>query len=76
MKAIKTVKKSHYDQFLNEFSALSKLDHPNIVKLYNVYDDADNSHLLLEFCEGGDLCSYIHKLEVGLEEKKAARIIQ
>lgn len=32
-----------------------QLDHPSIVKLYDVFEDSDEYHSVLEYCEGGSL---------------------
>lgn len=32
-----------------------QMDHPNIVKLYDIYEDEEEYHNVLEFCEGGSL---------------------
>jgi calcium-dependent protein kinase len=34
---------------------MSSLDHPNIVKLFDVYEDARYLHLVMEMCAGGEL---------------------
>mmetsp|Transcript_27483 Transcript_27483/g.27137 ORF Transcript_27483/g.27137 Transcript_27483/m.27137 type:complete len:120 (+) Transcript_27483:468-827(+) len=34
---------------------MRKLDHPNILKLFRVYEDCDKVYLVLEYAEGGDL---------------------
>jgi calcium-dependent protein kinase len=39
----------------NEIEVLRSLDHPNIVKLYEVYSYHKQIYLVLELCEGGDL---------------------
>lgn len=31
------------------------LDHPNIIKLYESFEDEKNIYLILELCEGGEL---------------------
>jgi calcium-dependent protein kinase len=31
------------------------MDHPNIVKFYEVYEDKKSIHLVMEHCSGGDL---------------------
>ena len=49
-----------------------QLDHPNIVKLYDVYEDAEEYHSVLEYCEGGSLV----KRDEPIEEKTAAIIIR
>ena len=42
-----------------ELKILSKLDHPNIVKLLGVVDEGINFLLILELCEGGSLRKYL-----------------
>ncbi len=44
-----------------ELDILSELDHPNIVKLIGVVDEDIDFMLILEFCEGGSLRSYLDK---------------
>lgn len=43
----------------NEIKILKKLDHPNIVKLYEIYQDDNNIYLVTEFLEGGELFDLI-----------------
>lgn len=38
-----------------ELEILKTLDHPNIIKLYEVYQDMDFFHLVMEYCGGGEL---------------------
>ncbi|KAL5973645.1 Calcium-dependent protein kinase 10 [Asimina triloba] len=39
-----------------EVAIMSSLpDHPNVVRLRATYEDADNVHLVMELCEGGEL---------------------
>ena len=50
-RAIKKIKKKNLDQdnqkhLLSEFEALKKLDHPNIVKLIEHYEDKDHIFLV------------------------------
>ena len=35
------------------------MDHPNIIKFYEVYEDKKNFHLVMEYCSGGDLEKYM-----------------
>lgn len=35
------------------------MSHPNIVKLYDVFEDGSYMHLVMEVCEGGELFDYI-----------------
>ena len=50
---------------------LKNLDHPHIVKLYELYEDQKNYYLVTEYCNGGELFDRIKKLNF-FTEKKAA----
>ena len=43
----------------NEINVLKKLNHPNIVKIFEFYDIKDNYYLITELCKYGDLYNYI-----------------
>lgn len=43
---------------------LCRLDHPNIVKLYDIYDDDHNLYVVTELCEGGDLLRFLNNRRV------------
>jgi len=36
-----------------EVRMLSKLDHPNILKIYEFYEDVNNFYIVTEYCSGG-----------------------
>ena len=77
--AVKTIAKENLSQknlknLISEIQVLSKLDHPNIVKYYETYDDDKNFHLIMELCEGGELFDRIAKNK-RLSEKAAAEIL-
>ena len=58
-----------------EIDIQKSLDHPNIAKLYNVYEDEEYLHLVMESCLGGELFDNI--IQVGkYSEKDAAKIIR
>jgi serine/threonine protein kinase len=44
---------------LKEIEMLKKLDHPNIVKIFEILEDEEALFLILELCHGGDLCDKI-----------------
>jgi hypothetical protein len=46
------------DSLRNEVKILKMLDHPNVVKLYETFEDEDTLHIVLELCDGGDLFEY------------------
>ena len=58
-----------------EYEILTKLNHPNIVKLLEYYQDDDHFYLVTEFCEGGELFDQI--INCGLfSENMAAEIMR
>lgn len=46
-----------------EVEILTRLDHPNIVKYYETYDDEKYMYLVMEYCPGGELFDKIASLE-------------
>ena len=46
-------------EILNEVNILKKIDHPNIMKLYEFYSNKSTYYLILEFCEGGNLYEFV-----------------
>ncbi len=44
-----------------EIELLKKLDHPNIVKLFEYFSDNDKYYLITEYCKGGDLFELIRR---------------
>lgn len=32
---------------------MKQLDHPNVIKLYETFEDSNNLYLVMELCEGG-----------------------
>ena len=47
------------EDFLEEVRILKNLDHPNIVKLYEFYEDQRSYSMVTELCTGGELFNYI-----------------
>jgi calcium-dependent protein kinase len=55
-----------------EVDILRRLDHPNIVRIYEAYEDENNIYLVLELCEGGDLLERVAVAQPRLPEREAA----
>ncbi len=53
----KMIKKKIKDleSFNNEIDILSKCDHPNIIRLYEIIEGEKNINLIMEECKGGEL---------------------
>lgn len=50
-----------------EISIMRQIDHPNVVKLYEIKKTEKHIYLILEYCAGGDLQQYMRR-----QEQKAA----
>lgn len=46
----------------SEMNILKNLDHPNIVRLYELYQDQKCYYLITEYCSGGELFDKIKSL--------------
>jgi len=75
--AIKKITKVISLQYLkNEINLMKSLNHPNIVKLYDVIFDNKNLYLILEYCNGGDLSKYISKSKSKYDDKYFHEILE
>ena len=43
------------EELKNEIEVLKNLDHPNIMKIYEYYEDENYIYIINEFCGGGDI---------------------
>ena len=79
-RAMKIIKKSSVDQeereeMLKEVSILKSIDHPNIIKIYDLYEDDSFLYFVIEYCSGGELFDRIQKIST-FSEKQAAKYIR
>ncbi|CAD8139364.1 unnamed protein product [Paramecium octaurelia] len=56
---------------LNEINLLRSCDHPNIIKLYEIYESGDYIYLVMELLEGGELFDLILETPFFVESKIA-----
>merc|ERR1719223_2140829 len=63
------------EQFREEMAIMKLLDHPNIVRLFETFEDARNVYLVLEICTGGELFDRI-VADGRFTEQVAARVVQ
>ena len=49
------VKPENEEEIRNEIEVLKNIDHPNIMKIFEFFEDEKNIYLINEFCGGGDI---------------------
>lgn len=57
-----------FDRFLREYETIAEMDHPNIVRIYDLGVGDDHAHIAMEYLSGGDLR---HKIEAGVGTRGA-----
>ena len=81
--AIKTILKSHLDEdtakdysmrFVREAQAVARLNHPNIVQVYDFGEEGDIAYLVMEFIKGKELKNFFDANE-RFDLKEAVRIM-
>ncbi|CAD8079716.1 unnamed protein product [Paramecium primaurelia] len=80
LKAVKIIHKSQtskeeQERLMNEVKMLQKLDHPNIIKIFEFYQDERFFYIVTELCTGGELFDKI-RAEGSFSEKKASEIMK
>ena len=77
-RAVKVLRKAHMDEdekrmFFNEISVLRDLDHPNILKMYEFFEDEKRYYIVTDICKGGELFDEI--LNRGKFSEKDAAVL-
>ena len=73
--AKKNMDKSDLELAKVEIDILKIGQHPNIIKLYDIYENENYIYIIMEYCSGGDLLSYFEYHEYELPESKVCEII-
>lgn len=79
-RAVKIFKKQLYrsevkkSNLITEISILKALDHPNIIKIYEFFEDERRLYIVMEYCSGGELFGEILKRKI-FNEIHAAQIM-
>ena len=75
VKIIPKYKISNVENFLNEIDLLRLVDHPQIIRMYEWFEDKANIYIVMDLCEGGELFDKISS--VGhFDEKVAAELFK
>ena len=71
----KNMDKSDLELAKVEIDILKIAQHPNIIKLYDVFENEHHIYIIMEYCSGGDLLSYFENHNYVLPESKVCEII-
>lgn len=70
IRVLKIISKSKYSSpvelktIKSDLSVMKIVDHPNIVKIYEYYEDDANLYVIMEYCSGGLLIDGLLKKEI------------
>lgn len=75
--ALKALRKADYegdasDILFREVRVQSNLLHPNVLKVFGMFDDVDHIYVVMEYAPRGDLMNEIYRSSSGLDETRAA----
>jgi calcium-dependent protein kinase len=73
-RAMKIVKKKS-ESSINEIEILKKISHPNIISIYEIFEDSKNYYIMSELLEGGELFEEITN-RGSFSEMDAAKIMK
>ena len=73
--AIKTIKKEKPEDLNEEIGIFKKVDHPCIVKLFEVFEEDTQVHFVMECCGEGDLFDKV-QVQQQLSEQEAKGLIR
>jgi len=61
-KAVKIIDKEKSDMYgisENTLDTIINLDHPNVIKIYEIFEDENHLYIVEEYCECGDLFNFL-----------------
>ena len=59
MKIIRKDNLESAKDFLNEIDILKTVDHPNVLKYYEYFEDKNYYYIITEYCSGGEVMNYL-----------------
>ena len=63
--------KDDLERIIREMQILTEMDHPNVIKVFKIYEEENNFSIIMEYCEGGELFNYIVKKRRLSEEESS-----
>lgn len=62
-----------FDRFLQEYETIADMDHPNIVKIYDLGVSDHHAHIAMEYVDGGDLRN---RIDAGVSTGQAVSFLR
>jgi hypothetical protein len=62
-----------FDRFLQEYEMIAEIDHPNIVRIYDLGVSDEHAHIAMEYIDAGDLK---RRISAGVVEPDAVRYLR
>jgi len=62
-----------FDRFLQEYETIAEMNHPNIVRIYDLGVADDHAHIAMEYLDGGDLRN---KIDAGIPKEDAVKYLR
>jgi serine/threonine protein kinase len=62
-----------FDRFLQEYETIADMDHPHIVRIYDLGVADDHAHIAMEYLGGGDLR---RRIDAGVPERQAVQYLR
>ena len=62
-----------FDRFLQEYEMIAEIEHPNIVKIYDLGVSDEHAHIAMEYVDAGDLK---RRISAGLKEPEAISFLR
>ena len=67
----KIINKENEIRLKREFDMSIKFNHPNVISVSEIFENKDSYFSVMEYCEGGELFTYITKNRYLIEEEAA-----
>ncbi|KAK1390499.1 hypothetical protein POM88_018677 [Heracleum sosnowskyi] len=62
-------------QISQNYNRPRRVNHPNIIRLYDMIQEPGKIYFVLEFCKGGDLSMFLHKRKGRITESTAKHFL-
>ena len=75
MMSKKNMEEKDLELLRTEVEILKICQHPYIIKLYEIFENIDYFYIIMEYCSGGDLYSYLESKDFFISEDLACKIM-